>query len=114
MVRMVGQVVSYECVEEVIVTTKMSGCQGDKLPVAACPRMPGRPREDLWVSGDEGCGYKYRRRVGRDGALQHLTGRLGIAADQPVEEHGVVGHGKTVTAGADDPLTTPDERQSKP
>src|SRR4051794_11446106 len=80
--------------------------QGDQLTLAGRERERHRPVQRAAVSGDKCRGDEERGRVRGRGEGQHLIEGGGVAADETVEEEGLVrGHKTTVAPGADDALT---------
>ena len=85
--------VSNEYVEEVGVASELGVPEGDQLPVPGRGRVAGRPHQELGVLRDERGGDEQWGRGGRGRTVKHLGRGLGVAADQAVEEGGVVvGH----------------------
>jgi hypothetical protein len=105
-VGVLGQVVADQDVEQIGVAAQMRIGQGDQLTLAGRDRERHRPVQRAVVSGDECCGDEERGRVRGRGQGQYLLDGAGVAADETVEEEGLVGgHAKTVARGADDALT---------
>ena len=92
-----GEVVAHECVEQVGVATQVCVGEHDQLPLADGAGEGVGPVEVGAVPGQQGGGDEDRRRVGRRRPGQHLVGGAGVAADEAVEEGGlVIGHRTTV------------------
>ena len=95
-----------EYVEQVVVAAQVCLGQCDQLPVTGRGRVLERSREHVEVAREEGGGHQQRRRGGIRGELEDLGRRVGMVADQAVDERGVVvGHTCTVDAVADGALT---------
>ena len=103
---MLGEVIADEHVEQVGVAAQMSLCEGDELPVAGGGGVGSGTRQVVKIVGQEGGGHQQRWRGGVGGTLEDFGRRVGVVADQAVEEGDVVvGHTFTVDRGADGTLT---------
>ena len=100
---MLGEVVADEHVEQVRVAAQVSLGQRDQLSVTGRRRVLGRSGEEVEVTGQDRGGHQERCRGGVCGEHEDLGRRVGVVADQAVDEGGVgVGHRCTVDPGAAD------------
>jgi hypothetical protein len=89
-VRVVGEVVGDQCVEQVVVAVEQGGGEGDQLPVPSGTGAPGGARQRRGVTGQDG--------------RHHQLGDVGAAGEW-------VGHAMTMTGTADGTLTAADGHQ---
>jgi hypothetical protein len=101
-----GEVVAHEHVEQVAETAQVRVSEDDQLAFAAGGGQRGGAVEMEVVPGEKGGRDQDRRGVGGRGQVEDFVGRAGVAADEAVEEGGLVnGHRRTVSPGADGTLT---------
>ena len=104
---MLGEVVADEYVEQVGVAAQVGVGEHDQLPLAGGAgqrRWPGRGGCVSPVSRAAATRTEAESVVGGQG--EDLVGGVGVAADEAVEEGGlVIGHRTTVARGADGALT---------
>ena len=106
---MLREVVAHEHVEKVSVAAQVRVGQCDQLTVAGGRSVSGGWGQEAEVPGHECSGHEEWCRCGVRGRFQDVGWPVGMAADEAVEQVGVVvGHTCTVDLGADDWLTVTD------
>ena len=103
---MLGEVLADEHVEKLGVAAKVGLCEYHELPLAGADSDSGRTVEVLGIASEH-------RRSDEDGSRarvlslrEHLSGGIGVATNETVEEWGLVNwHETTVVPVADDVLT---------
>jgi len=101
------EVVAHEYVEEVDVAAHVGLGQHHQLTFAGADRKRHGAMEVVGVAGQHGGGDEDGGRGRGLDLREHLRGCVRVAADEAVEEGGLVNwHRTTVAPGADDALTT--------
>jgi hypothetical protein len=105
-VRVLGEVVPDQGVEEIGVAAQVCISENHELPLARDVCEPGGSGEKGAVLGQQGRRDHDRSRHRCRGQSEQLLGREGVAADEAVEEGGLVdGHRTNLDPGADGALT---------
>ena len=106
MVRVLGEVVPDQDVEEIGIAAQMRIRKDHKLALTGRVSELGGPRKESHVLGQQGCCDQDRSGRRCRGQSEQLLGGAGVAANKAVEEGGlVIGHRTNVSPGADGALT---------
>lgn len=103
---MVGEVISDEGVEQVLVAIEVRGGDRDELAVPGRCGAPRRPSQEVGFIGEQRRGHQQPRRIAGPGPIEDFRGRFVVAADHPADQVlDVIGHEGTIKVSPDAALT---------